>query len=65
MLYGVRYTLLLGSPSKQSGLATAALHKEFSPSLTLRMLADDKIGDQELREGFLSAPQVRHVLGRN
>ena len=64
MLYGVPYTLLLGSPSKQSGLATAALHKEFSPSLTLRMLAD-KIGDQELREGFLSAPQVRHVLGRN
>jgi tetratricopeptide (TPR) repeat protein len=29
---------------------------------TLRMLAG-KIGDQELREGFLSAPQVRRVLG--
>lgn len=30
---------------------------------TLRMLAE-KIGDEELREGFLSAPQVRRVLGR-
>jgi tetratricopeptide (TPR) repeat protein len=29
---------------------------------TLRMLAQ-KIGDEELREGFLSAPQVRRVLG--
>jgi tetratricopeptide (TPR) repeat protein len=29
---------------------------------TLRMLAG-KIGDEELREGFLSAPQVRRVLG--
>jgi hypothetical protein len=24
-----------------------------------------KIRDQELREGFLSAPQVRRVLGRH
>jgi tetratricopeptide (TPR) repeat protein len=31
---------------------------------TLRMLAG-KISDQELREGFLSAPQVRRVLGRH
>jgi Flp pilus assembly protein TadD len=31
---------------------------------TLRMLAQ-KIGDEELREGFLSAPQVRRVLRRN
>ena len=30
---------------------------------TLRMLAQ-KIGDEELRESFLSAPQVRRVLGR-
>jgi tetratricopeptide (TPR) repeat protein len=30
---------------------------------TLRMLAK-KLGDEELREGFLSAPQVRRVLGR-
>jgi hypothetical protein len=29
---------------------------------TLRMLAG-KIGDEEIREGFLSAPQVRCVLG--
>ena len=31
---------------------------------TLRMLAQ-KIGDEKLREGFLSAPQVRRVLGRS
>jgi tetratricopeptide (TPR) repeat protein len=31
---------------------------------TLRMLAQ-KIRDEELREGFLSAPQVRGVLRRN
>jgi len=31
---------------------------------TLRMLAQ-KIGDEELREGFLSAPQVRSVLERS
>ena len=31
---------------------------------TLRTLAQ-KIGDQELREGFLSAPQVRQVFRRN
>ena len=31
---------------------------------TLRTLAQ-KIGDEELREGFLSAPQVRRVLGRD
>jgi hypothetical protein len=30
---------------------------------TLRMLAQ-KFGDEEIREGFLSAPQVRCVLGR-
>jgi len=30
---------------------------------TLRRLAE-KIGDEELREGFLSAPQVRRVLER-
>jgi hypothetical protein len=28
------------------------------------MLAQ-KIGDEELREGFLSAPQVRRVLGHS
>jgi tetratricopeptide (TPR) repeat protein len=39
--------------------------KAFSGAAqTLRMLAQ-KIGDQELREGFLSAPQVRRVLSRN
>jgi tetratricopeptide (TPR) repeat protein len=31
---------------------------------TLRMLAE-KMGDEKLREGFLSAPQVRRVLGRS
>ena len=31
---------------------------------TLRMLAG-KIRDEEIREGFLSAPRVRHVLERN
>ena len=31
---------------------------------TLRMLTG-KIGDEELREGFLSAPQLRRVLGRD
>jgi DNA-binding SARP family transcriptional activator len=37
--------------------------KAFSGAAqTLRMLAQ-KIGDEELREGFLSAPQVRRVLG--
>jgi len=30
----------------------------------MRMLAG-KIGDEELREGFLSAPQVRRVLERS
>jgi thiamine kinase-like enzyme len=39
--------------------------KAFSGAAqTLRRLAQ-KIGDEELREGFLSAPQVRRVLSRN
>ncbi len=31
---------------------------------TIKMLAG-KMGDEELREGFLAAPQVHHVLERN
>jgi tetratricopeptide (TPR) repeat protein len=42
---------------------TGEAQKAFSQAVqTLRMLAG-KIGDEELREGFLSAPQVRRVLG--
>jgi len=36
----------------------------FRTAQTLRMLAG-KIRDEELREGFLSAPRVRRVLERN
>jgi DNA-binding SARP family transcriptional activator len=44
---------------------TGEAQKAFSQAVqTLRMLAG-KIGDEELREGFLSAPQVRRVLVRN
>jgi tetratricopeptide (TPR) repeat protein len=44
---------------------TAEARETFSRSAqTFRMLAG-KIRDEELREGFLSAPQVRRVLGRN
>jgi tetratricopeptide (TPR) repeat protein len=44
---------------------TAEAREAFSGAAqTLRMLAG-KIGDEELREGFLSAPQVRRVLGRH
>jgi tetratricopeptide (TPR) repeat protein len=44
---------------------TAEARAAFSwAAQTLRMLAG-KIVDEELREGFLLAPQVRRVLGRN
>jgi tetratricopeptide (TPR) repeat protein len=44
---------------------TEEAHAAFSRAAQiLRMLAQ-KIGDEELREGFLLAPQVRRVLGRH
>ena len=47
----------------ERGGETGEAREAFSEAAqTLRMLAG-KIGDEELREGFLSAPQVRRVLG--
>jgi tetratricopeptide (TPR) repeat protein len=45
----------------ETGEARAAFSRAAQ---TLRMLAG-KIWDEELREGFLAAPQVRRVLGRH
>jgi tetratricopeptide (TPR) repeat protein len=52
----------IGELYEQRG-ETGEARKAFSGAAqTLRMLAE-KIGDEELREGFLSAPRVRRVLG--
>ena len=45
----------------EDGLAREAFS---GAAQTLRMLTQ-KIGDEKLREEFLSAPQVRRLLGRN
>jgi tetratricopeptide (TPR) repeat protein len=53
----------IGDLHEQRGEDGEAREAFSGAAQTLRMLAE-KIGDEELREGFLSAPQVRHVLGR-
>jgi hypothetical protein len=40
-------------------------HKAYSLGAQILRTLAEKIGDEELRERFLSAPQARHVLGRN
>lgn len=39
--------------------------KAFSQAAQILRKLAQKIGDEELREGFLSAPQVRRVLERS
>jgi tetratricopeptide (TPR) repeat protein len=53
----------IGELHKQRGEAEQAQEAFFIAAQTLRMLAQ-KIEDEGLRERFLSAPQVRRVLGR-
>jgi tetratricopeptide (TPR) repeat protein len=53
----------LGELHERRGEAGEAREAFSLAAQTLRELAR-KIGDEELREGFLSAPQVRRVLGR-
>ncbi len=54
----------IGELYKRRGEAEQAREAFSIAAQTLRMLAQ-KIEDEELREGFLSAPRVRRVLGRN
>jgi hypothetical protein len=54
----------IGELHEQCGEDGQARKAFFRAALTLGMLAG-KIGDEALREGFLSAPRVRHVLERN
>ena len=54
----------IGELHEQCGEDGQARKAFFRAAQTLRMLAG-KIRDEELREGFLSAPRVRHVLERN
>jgi tetratricopeptide (TPR) repeat protein len=51
----------IGDLYEQRGETEEAREAFSLAAQTLRMLAE-KIGDQELREGFLSAPRVRRVL---
>jgi hypothetical protein len=53
----------IGDLHERRGEAGEAWEAFSLAAQTLRMLAG-KIGDEELRERFLSAPQVRRVLGR-
>ena len=52
----------IGELHEQRGQTEEARERSLMAAQTLRMLAG-KIGDEELREGFLSAPRVRRVLG--
>jgi tetratricopeptide (TPR) repeat protein len=54
----------IGELHEQCGEDGQARKAFFRAAQTLRMLAG-KIRDEELRESFLSAPRVRHVLERN
>ena len=54
----------IGELYKRRGEAEQAREVFSIAAQTLRRLAQ-KIEDEELREGFLSAPRVRRVLGRN
>jgi hypothetical protein len=60
-LWRIRATL--GELYERRGEAGEARAAFSRAAQTLRLLAQ-KIGDQELREGFLSAPQARRVLER-
>ena len=53
----------IGDLYEQRGETEEAREAFSRAAQTLRMLAG-RIRDEELREGFLSAPQVRRVLGR-
>jgi len=53
----------VGELYERRGETTEAREAFSLAAQTMRMLAG-KIGDEELREGFLSAPQVRRVLER-
>jgi hypothetical protein len=52
----------IGELHEQRGQPEEARQVYSLAARTLRMLAG-KIGDEELKEGFLSAPRVRRVLG--
>ena len=52
----------IGELQEQRGQTEEARAGFSRAAQTLRMLAQ-KIGDEELREGFLSAARVRRVLG--
>jgi DNA-binding SARP family transcriptional activator/tetratricopeptide (TPR) repeat protein len=54
----------IGELHERGGEAEQAREAFSRAAQNLKMLAQ-KIEDEELREGFLSAPRVRRVLGRN
>jgi len=54
----------IGYLCEQRGQIEEALQAFSLAAQTLRMLVG-KIGDEELREGFLSAPRARRVLTHN
>jgi hypothetical protein len=54
----------LGELHERRGEDAGAREAFSLAARTLRELAQ-KIGDEELREGFLSAPQVRRMLERS
>jgi hypothetical protein len=54
----------IGDLHERRGETEEAREAFAGAAQTLRMLAG-KIGNEELREGFLSAPQVHRVLGRH
>ena len=54
----------IGELHERRGEAEQAREAFSGAAQTLRMLAQ-KIEDEELKEGFISAPRVRRVLGRN
>lgn len=54
----------IGSLYERRGEPEEARAALFRAAQTIRMLAE-KIGNEELREGFLAAPQVHRVLERN
>jgi DNA-binding SARP family transcriptional activator/tetratricopeptide (TPR) repeat protein len=59
-----RIRAALGGLSERRGEDAEAREAFSRAAQTLRLLAE-KIGDEEIRKGFLSAPQTRRVLGRD
>jgi hypothetical protein len=59
-----RVRAALGGLSERRG-KTGEARAAFSRAAQILRLLAEKIGDEEIREGFLSAPQARRVLERS